>query len=101
MLIGFVLLLIVGRRRFYRRNVAGVEEYKSYTSALSNKFLNLILWFLGIVLIFGGCFKRCKDNYDNGNKIDAIIQHRTDSLNKVQKDSINLSNKKARKSKKR
>ena len=50
----------IGRRKFNRRNVAGIEEYESYSSALANSAFDRIasigsgiLIFLGIVLSAG------------------------------------------------
>lgn len=64
-IIGIVLKLLVGRRKFYRRNVAGLEEYKNYRSALSNRFLNKIMSTIGTILIIVGIvgyFYTCNKN---------------------------------------
>ena len=51
-------MLFIGRRRFYRRNQAGLEEYGSYKSALANAAVNKIVsiasalfFFLGVVMV--------------------------------------------------
>lgn len=44
----------VGRREFYRRNEAGMEEFKNYTSAVTNKIFEKILSIIaGILSVFG------------------------------------------------
>lgn len=44
----------IGRRKFNRRNVAGIEEYENYTSALANSAFDRITAIgSGILIIFG------------------------------------------------
>lgn len=57
--ISLTLFIWISRRKFYRRNVSGLEEFKSYSSALFNifgeGFLKLIAWVLLIAsLLVGG-----------------------------------------------
>ncbi|MFT4203516.1 MAG: hypothetical protein QM610_06330 [Chitinophagaceae bacterium] len=56
--VGIALFLIVGRRRFYRRNQAGLETYSSYSSAVANGCLNKSLKLLGLGLLFIGIMIR-------------------------------------------
>ncbi len=54
LVIGIALKLIIGRRRFYRRNSAGGEGYKNYRSALLTPFWESTLTFIGgLLIIFG------------------------------------------------
>lgn len=43
LVIGQLIAFYVGRREFYRRNEAGMEEFKNYTSAVTNKIFEKIL----------------------------------------------------------
>jgi len=46
----------IGRRKFYRRNMAGVEEFEGYGKAVaSNFFEGLINIVSGIMLLLGIC----------------------------------------------
>jgi hypothetical protein len=68
LLLGLVILTVgiagifyVRRRKFYRRNVAGVEEFKSYGSAVATNFIEsaigaasfLIFLLGGIITLIG------------------------------------------------
>ncbi len=67
---GFVLLSVYlrywrGKRRFERRNMAGMETFKSYNKALSANFieniasfLSLLLMVIGILLLLMALFGR-------------------------------------------
>ncbi|PZP50344.1 MAG: hypothetical protein DI598_05745 [Pseudopedobacter saltans] len=55
---GIAFSLIVGRRKFYRRNSAGMEEYKNYSSAVANGCLNKMMRLIGVFLIFLGIMFR-------------------------------------------
>ena len=48
-----------GRRAFERRNVAGVEEFQSYGSAIGNKFLEGVLRIASFLLIAFGFLLAC------------------------------------------
>ncbi len=55
MAIGGVGLYIRGKRKFNRRNIAGVEEFKGYGSAVTTNFIESALGAISIlVLAFGG-----------------------------------------------
>ncbi len=55
--LGAAGLYIRGKRKFQRRNVAGVEEFKSYRSAVGTNFLESALGAISfIVLALGGLF---------------------------------------------
>lgn len=65
-IVGIGLFLLVGRRRFYRRNSAGLEEYKNYSSAVANGCLNKLMKLIAIILIFAGImfrFMACSQSY--------------------------------------
>ncbi len=51
---GIGLRMWVGRRAFYRRNAAGVEEFKSYSSKIASGFLESAVNAVGLLLIAGG-----------------------------------------------
>lgn len=54
LLIGIVLKLYIGRRRFYRRNSLGGEGFKNYRSSLITPFWeNLLTLAGGLLIIFG------------------------------------------------
>ena len=64
-ILGIGLLILRSRRKFYRRNSAGIEEYKNYTSAVGNGCLNKLmklsaffLLLMGIVFKSTGCSER-------------------------------------------
>lgn len=48
--ISLTIFILISRRRFYRRNPSGLQEFKSHSSALFNTFgegvLKLIAWVL-------------------------------------------------------
>lgn len=50
------LFFWVGKRQFYRRNVAGVEEFKSYGAAVASNLLEGGAGLLAIVLVLIGVF---------------------------------------------
>ena len=52
---GFVgIRLYVGRRRFYRTNAAGVEEFESYGRAVASWLFEAFLHLLTLVLLLSG-----------------------------------------------
>lgn len=54
-IIGVTCLLVIGRRRFYRRNEAGLEEFDNYTKAVASTFIEGIISAIAWILIgFGG-----------------------------------------------
>lgn len=50
-LVSLALFIWISRRRFYRRNVAGLEEFKSYSSAVFNTLGEGLLKFIAWVLL--------------------------------------------------
>ena len=53
---GVGLRLWVNRRAFYRRNEAGVEEFKSYSAKLSSNFIEGAVGIVSILLLLFGAF---------------------------------------------
>lgn len=53
-LLGAIGLYFVGRRSFYRRNVAGIEEFNGYSRMLMTTFLERIIKLVSVVLLLGG-----------------------------------------------
>ena len=53
-IISIILKHWVGKRKFYRRNVAGIEEFKSYGSAVITDLLEKFVSFIAKVLIILG-----------------------------------------------
>lgn len=51
---GLAIRLFIGRRRFYRRNQAGLQGFKNYRYALITPFVETILTFIGGLLIIVG-----------------------------------------------
>jgi len=51
---GIVIKLIVGKRRFYRRNQAGIEEFKNYRRAFGISLIERIFIFLSSLIIIVG-----------------------------------------------
>ena len=54
LVIGILLKLFIGRRRFYRRNSLGGEGFKNYRSSLITPFWENLLTLAGGLLIFFG-----------------------------------------------
>jgi len=52
--IGIALKLLVSRRRFYRRNQAGLQGFKNYPAAVIIPFFGTILIFIAWLLIVVG-----------------------------------------------
>ena len=46
--------LFIGRRRFYRTNAAGVQEFKSYGSAIFSQLIEGFLVLISLVCILVG-----------------------------------------------
>ncbi|MDV3805245.1 molybdenum ABC transporter permease [Elizabethkingia anophelis] len=52
--VAVVLIYWINRRRFYRRNAAGVEMFSGYTKAISVRFLERVgKWFAYSLIILG------------------------------------------------
>lgn len=54
LLLGIFLRHVVERRKFYRRNVAGLEAFHSYTKSVLIPFVEGLLNLLGLLLIIVG-----------------------------------------------
>jgi hypothetical protein len=52
--LGISIKIFVGRRKFYRRNQAGLEGFKSYRNALITPFVETVLTFIAALLIIAG-----------------------------------------------
>lgn len=52
--IGIALRLFVCRRRFYRRNQAGLQRFKNYRRAIGISFIEKILMIISSLLIIIG-----------------------------------------------
>ncbi|MRR35447.1 hypothetical protein EG829_12360 [bacterium] len=53
---GLVLMIWTSRRRFNRRNVAGVEEFSSYGQSVGSRLLEGLVDRVGILLLAIGLF---------------------------------------------
>jgi hypothetical protein len=54
LLLGVIINYQIGRRRFYRRNAAGVQQFKSYRHSLLSRGLERILSILAYILMIAG-----------------------------------------------
>ncbi|WP_345329398.1 molybdenum ABC transporter permease [Mucilaginibacter defluvii] len=54
--VGYILRYQVNRRKFYRRNAAGVELFKTYAGYRVTTKVEGLLKLIGFVLIFAGLF---------------------------------------------
>lgn len=53
--LGIAGIIYVRRRKFYRRNVAGVEEFKSFGSAVGTRFFEEFISVISfLAILFGG-----------------------------------------------
>jgi hypothetical protein len=52
--IGFFLCYVVGRRRFNRRGIGGLQQYHSYGTAIITTLLEKLVKFIGIILLLIG-----------------------------------------------
>jgi uncharacterized membrane protein len=76
-LLGAALLYFRRRNKFNRRNVAGVEEFKSFEHSVGNKVLEIgmkivayLLIILGLILIFKNRAK--SDNVSTDSEIQSL-----------------------------
>lgn len=53
---GIVILYVIGRRRFNRRNLAGLETFNSYGTVVFVRFLEAFFKLLGWAMVIGGAF---------------------------------------------
>jgi len=76
---GFYLRFQINKRQFNRRNLAGVEEFKSYGNAYATQLIEKVGRYVGAFLIIIGIFLaisfffRSSGIHDTNNKIE---QHR-------------------------
>jgi len=54
LVLGISIKIFVGKRRFYRRNQAGLEGFKNYRNALLTPFVEGVLSFVGGMLVIAG-----------------------------------------------
>lgn len=54
LILGIVIRLCISRRRFYRRNQAGLETFRNYKDALIISFFEKVFTFIGGLLIIIG-----------------------------------------------
>lgn len=54
LVIGIALRLWISKRKFYRRNPAGMEEFKNFRTSIFTTILELVFNILGFILIVGG-----------------------------------------------
>ena len=54
LLIGAMLRYWVSRRRFYRRNAAGVEQFSRFSRKVATRFFERIATLTGILMILAG-----------------------------------------------
>jgi hypothetical protein len=53
-LLGAVGLYAMGRRSFYRRNMAGIEEFNGYGRMLVTTFIERVIRFASFFMLLGG-----------------------------------------------
>lgn len=53
---GIALRMWVSRRAFYRRNEAGVEEFKSYSAKLGTNAIEGVVSIISVLLLLFGVF---------------------------------------------
>lgn len=83
LLIGLALRFFVGRRRFNRRGVGGLQQYSTYGKALVTTTFESILQLMGLLMILGGIFL-CLLYWLNQR---AAVQHREKQAIEKKKDS--------------
>lgn len=54
LVVGFVLAFWIGKRRFGRRNFAGVEEFSSFGHAIGSQLAEGVVGLVGALLVFAG-----------------------------------------------
>jgi hypothetical protein len=73
-IISIILKHWVGKRKFYRRNVAGIEEFKSYGSAVITDLLEKFVSFIAkVLIILGDNINYCFSSYFNSYKRTICI----------------------------
>lgn len=71
-LYGFIVLAVgaairywIGRRRFYRRGVGGLQQFSTYNKALANTFFERVMGLMALLLIVFGMFLFVVGWYNN------------------------------------
>ena len=54
--LGIIILYIIGRRKFRRRGVAGLEGFSSYQAAVFIRFLEALFRLIAWIMLLGGAF---------------------------------------------
>lgn len=72
-IVGLGLFYLVNRRKFNRRNAAGLEEYKSFENAVGNNIINKILKIVAYMFIIAG-IGNCAKHMDDKPKVDNQIE---------------------------
>ena len=54
MIIGVAAWLFVGRRKFYRTNQSGIEQFRNYKSSVFNNLFETIVLLIGAGAMFFG-----------------------------------------------
>lgn len=52
--IGLLIRFLIGRRRFRRRNIAGIEVFSNYLTAVAIRFLERLFNLFGFMLVAFG-----------------------------------------------
>jgi len=77
---GFYLRFQINKRQFNRRNMAGVEEFKSYGNAYTTQMIEKVGRFVGAFLIIIGIFMAISFFFRPSTGIhdtnDKVEQHR-------------------------
>ena len=56
LVVGYLIRYIIGKRKFKRRAITGLEGFKGYNSALTSKFFERILLIIAKIFIIAGVF---------------------------------------------
>ena len=74
---GFILRFQINKRQFNRRNMAGVEEFKSYGNAYATqmiekvgRYVGFFLIIIGIIMAISFFFRPSSGSHDTNNKVE-------------------------------
>jgi hypothetical protein len=74
---GFILRFQINKRQFNRRNMAGVEEFKSYGNAYATqmiekvgRYFGFFLIVIGILMAISFFFRSSSRSHDTNNKVE-------------------------------
>lgn len=77
---GFYLRFQINKRQFNRRNIAGVEEFKSYGNAYTTQMIEKLGRYVGVFLIIIGIFMAISFFFRSSSEIhktnNKVEQHR-------------------------